>query len=99
MATPPVLVSFDGGHALAVAVYRQRMLARTITYTLTVDEQGTPTDCTLNPHFRRKATRSAICRPLLRHMRFEPARNAAGEPVIGTYTDGIGLRTGITPER
>ncbi|WP_152434392.1 hypothetical protein [Erythrobacter sp. THAF29] len=94
----PVLVEFKGGEALAVAVYRQRMLSRMINYTLTVDADGKPTECALTPKLRRKATRVAICRPLLKYMKFEPARDAQGNPTIGQYSSAINMRTGIAPE-
>lgn len=94
----PVLLSFDGGEALAVAVYRQRMLTAVINYTLTVDTEGRAVDCEIVPRFRRRAPEIAICRPLMKYMVFEPARDEAGRAITGTYSDAIDMRTGIKPE-
>lgn len=82
----PRLTSFDGVYALGKEASRRRLLSQKLEYTLTVDAKGKPIDCELSRKFRMKATRLALCRPLLKHMKFEPARNERGEPVEGTYT-------------
>ncbi|QUL38939.1 hypothetical protein [Erythrobacter sp. JK5] len=89
MERGPVLVSFDGGHQLAREASRQRLLSQILHYALTIDADGKPIGCALSYKFRRKATEIALCRPLLKYMRFEPARDADGNAVPGTFTGAI----------
>jgi len=88
----PQLIAFDGVQQLTQAASRQRMLTQMLGYTLTVDAAGNATECTLSRKFRRKATELALCRPLLRFSRFEPARDAAGNAVEGTYSGTIDFK-------
>ncbi len=87
----PRLIAFDGLSDLKAAAWRQRLLSQDLHATLTVDPEGKPTDCALSRRFRRKATRLALCRPLLETMVFDPARDASGQPVEGTYKTAIGF--------
>lgn len=81
----PELIAFEGMDHLRVEASRQGLLSEVLGFTLTVDPEGKATDCTISRHFRRQATRIGLCRPFLRHTTFNPAVNAAGEAVEGTY--------------
>jgi len=81
----PRLVEFTGLQALVAEAGRQRLLSQSLSYTLNIDETGKPTDCEFSRRFRRKATKIALCRPMLKSMIFEPARDPSGEPIQGTY--------------
>ncbi|MEM6858881.1 MAG: hypothetical protein AAF559_13535 [Pseudomonadota bacterium] len=85
LAQGPVLIEFEGLRDLVGAASRNRLLSQKLGYTLRVDATGALNACELARRFRRKATRLALCRPLLNTMTFEPARDAAGEPVEGIY--------------
>ncbi|WP_299192166.1 hypothetical protein [uncultured Erythrobacter sp.] len=88
-ARGPVFVSFDGMTQLAAEASRQRLLSQELGFTLTIGPDGTPTECELTRDFRRRATEIALCRPLLRYMRFEPAINQDGNPTTGRYSSTI----------
>ncbi|MHA7818061.1 MAG: hypothetical protein ACX930_00260 [Erythrobacter sp.] len=81
----PRLIDFDGLQQLGAEASRQRLLSEKIGYTFTVDAQGKATDCKLSRDFRRRAVTIALCRPFLEHATFEPARDAQGNPVEGTF--------------
>ncbi len=98
-ARAPVLISFDGVDQLAQEALRQRMITRTLGFTLTIDAEGNPAGCELSYRFRLKATRIAMCRPLLNYMRFEPAVDSNGAPTTGTYSSEFDLYMGIQPRR
>lgn len=89
---PPILIDFDGLPQLTGVARRQRMLSQQLEYTLLVDDAGIPVRCDLARDYRRNATEIALCRPLLDHMRFEPARSADGKPVAGRYSGTITFR-------
>ncbi|MEQ8412196.1 MAG: hypothetical protein RIC51_03440 [Erythrobacter sp.] len=89
---PPVPLAFDGLRQLAAAAQRQRLLSEVIGFTLEVDEDGNPTDCSLDRDFRRRIVTIELCRPLLEHHRFAPARDAEGNAVSGTYSSRIDFR-------
>ncbi len=61
-----------------------------------VHAQGEATECKLHRKFRRKATEIAICRPLLKHMTFEPARDLDGNAVAASYTSVIDFNMWMT---
>lgn len=84
-ARVPVLVAFDGMERLGAEASRQRLLSEKLGFTITVDATGKATDCDISRDFRRRATEIALCRPFLRDTTFEPARDAAGNPVEGTF--------------
>ena len=81
----PVLVSFDGIEQLGAEASRQRLLSEKLGYTLNIDAEGNPTDCELSRKFRCRAVEIALCRPLLNHATFEPALDADGKAVAGTF--------------
>lgn len=84
--TPPSLKAFDGIHHLAQEASRQRIQSQELGYTVSVDSQGNVSDCTLDRNFRRKATKIALCRPLIKYLKFEPALDAQGNAVAGFYS-------------
>ena len=88
-SSQPRLIAFTGLRELAGVAGRQNLLAQNLEYTLTIDPTGKPTSCEYSRRFRRKATRIALCRPLLKTMTFEPARDASGQAVEGRYTGTI----------
>ena len=85
----PRLISFDGMEDLGREASRQRILSQDLGYTITVDPAGKPIKCELSRTFRRKATEIALCRPMLKSMNFEPARDANGTAIEGTYSSVI----------
>lgn len=89
----PVNLGFDGLRQLAEVASRQRLLTEVIGYRLAVDAEGRPTDCTLDRDFRRRIVTIQLCRVLVGHHRFEPARDAAGKPIAGSYSSRIDFRT------
>ena len=97
--SPPVLIEFTGVRQLGRALLRERVLSQVLGYTLTVGPDGTATECELSRDFRRLATKIAICRPLMRYMRFEPARDADGNAVVGTYSNTIAFLFPIRENR
>lgn len=89
---PPSLIEFEGVHELVSAARRHGLLTQRLSYTLTIDETGEPSECELDRDFRRKAVTLSICRPLMKYMKFEPARDAMGQAVPGSYTGSIDFR-------
>lgn len=82
---PVRLVSFDGGRELLKTSSRLRVWRGELGYTLDVDTAGTPTGCTLVEEFRMNYVNDKLCEVLLKHHTFEPALDASGTPVEGTY--------------
>ena len=91
-AKPAKLIEFDGGQELAVEAIRVGMLTQTLSYTLTVGADGKPTGCELGRDFRRKYVEIALCRTLMKHHSFEPARDAQGNAVEGNFAGQIDFR-------
>lgn len=89
---PPRLIAFEGIHQLGAAAGRQSLLSEVLGYTLRVDAEGKAVDCTLSRSFRRKAVTLSLCRPLMKHSRFEPARDAQGNPVEGEFSGEVDFR-------
>ena len=84
-ASAPILRGFDGINQVGAAAARERLLSEALLFTLNVDEAGQVTGCSLSRKFRRKATELALCRPMMKYTRFDPARDAQGNPVAGDY--------------
>lgn len=89
---PPVPLVFEGLPQLVATARRERLLGEVIGFTLEVDARGNPRDCTLGRDFSREAVTIDLCRALVDHHRFEPARDAEGNAVPGTYTSRIDFR-------
>lgn len=90
--TAPELISFDGIKRLSVEASRVGMLSQELSFTLTVGTDGKPTACKINREFRRKYIEIALCRPLLEHHTFKPARNMDGDAVEGEFTGLLDFR-------
>lgn len=90
--SPVRLVSWDGDFELMKVSRRMRVWRSHLGYELSVDEQGNVTDCELTQSFRMRRVSDTLCDVLSKHHTFEPARNANGEPVEGTYTARISYR-------
>ena len=58
-------------------------------FTLSIDAAGRVTDCSLIRSTGHEALDTATCRLLERRARFDPARNAAGDPVPGTFNSSV----------
>jgi hypothetical protein len=82
---PVRLVSFDGDREFLQTSSRLRVWRPEVAYTLWVDPAGTPTDCQLAERFRMNYVNDKLCEVLLKHHTFEPALDASGTPVEGTY--------------
>jgi hypothetical protein len=61
------------------------MLSQNLGYTMTVAPDGKVTDCALSRSFRSSYTTKEMCKALSRYAQFEPARDAQGNAVSGTY--------------
>lgn len=85
-ATPVKLVSFDGGWDFLKTSKRLRIMRSAVDYTLTVDEAGAVTECRLKDEFRRTYINERLCDVLIKHHTFEPAQDASGTAVPGSYT-------------
>lgn len=97
-ATAPQLESIN-----YVRLYRRLvqagMLSQVLGYKLTIDAEGRPVDCRFSRDFRMVATERDVCRAFLRSTTFEPARDAQGNPVAGTYEDEIEIASFFQPSR
>lgn len=91
--TSPKLLAFEGWQQLGKEATRQRVLSQVLSFTIAVDATGTPTNCSVSRDFRRKYTEIALCRPMLKYLRFEPVRNAQGLAVDSEYVQTIDFRT------
>jgi hypothetical protein len=86
---PVRLVSWDGDFELMKTSRRMRVWRSHLAYRLTVDAEGNVTGCELTESFRLKHVTDSLCDVLSEHHHFEPAQNAAGEPVEGSYSSRI----------
>ena len=82
---PARLVSFDGEREFLKTSSRLRVWRAEVGYTLSIDPAGTPTDCQLTDRFRMNYVNDKLCEVLLKHHTFEPAQDASGASVVGTY--------------
>ena len=82
---PARLIAFDGAYELLKTSARLRVWRADVAYTLAVDAAGTPTDCELTEKFRMTYVNEKLCEVLIAHHSFEPAQDASGAPVGGSY--------------
>lgn len=82
---PVRLVSFDGERELLKTSSRLRVWRGELGFVLSVDAAGTPTDCELTEKFRMTYVNDKLCEVLIAHHSFEPALDASGAPVEGSY--------------
>ncbi|WP_157696461.1 energy transducer TonB [Porphyrobacter sp. CACIAM 03H1] len=90
-AKPPVAIKPD---SWLTAVDYPGWLARAqmegrVTVRLTVDREGRASSCFVTESNKPQLFDDAVCLGLMKRARFEPARNAAGEPVASYYFHGI----------
>ena len=85
VATPVKLVSWDGDFELLKESRRLRIWRSHLAYRLTVDAQGEVTGCELTETFRLRRISDSLCAILSAHHTFEPALDASGQPVEGSY--------------
>jgi hypothetical protein len=82
---PARLIAFDGAREFLKTSTRLRVWRGEVGYTLAVDAAGTPTECELTERFRMNYVNDKLCEVLLKHHTFEPALDASGAPVEGSY--------------
>jgi hypothetical protein len=75
------------------------MLSQVLHYTLSVDAEGKPVECSFSRDFRMLVTEREVCRSFLRSVTFEPARDAQGNPVAGRYQGEIEIASFFQPNR
>jgi hypothetical protein len=81
---PATLVEFDYDEFFDRAT-QLGLLTQKLGYTLTVSPEGKATDCTLSRTFRRQFVNKELCKSFMRNARLNPAVDAAGNPITGTY--------------
>ena len=82
---PVRLVAFDGERQFLMTSARLRVWREEVGFILSVDPAGTPTTCELTQKFRNGYVNDKLCEVLLKHHTFEPAQDASGAPVEGSY--------------
>ena len=82
---PARLVEFTGDREFLKESSRLRVWRGEVGYTLEVDAAGTPVDCELTEEFRMNYVNEKLCEVLMKHHTFEPAQDASGQPVEGSY--------------
>ncbi|MEQ8412197.1 MAG: hypothetical protein RIC51_03445 [Erythrobacter sp.] len=88
-ASPVRLLDFDGGWQFLKTSSRLRIVRPSIDYTLTVDAAGDVTGCELRHEFRRTYINERLCDVLIAHHTFEPAHDASGTAVAGSYSSRL----------
>jgi hypothetical protein len=82
---PARLIEFSGDREFLKASSRLRVWRSDVGYTLEVNAAGAPTECALTERFRMTYVNDKLCEVLMKHHSFEPALDAAGAPVEGSY--------------
>ena len=82
---PARLIEFTGDREFLKESSRLRVWRGEVGYTLEVDAAGTPVDCALTDEFRLNYVNDKLCEVLMKHHSFEPAKDASGAPVEGSY--------------
>lgn len=82
---PARLIEFTGDREFLKESSRLRVWRGEVGYTLEVDEAGTPVNCELTEEFRMNYVNEKLCDVLMKHHSFEPAQDASGAPVEGSY--------------
>lgn len=89
---PVRLISWDGDFELMKTSRRMRVWRSHLAYTLTVDAAGTATGCEFTEAFRMRRVSDSLCEVLMEHHTFEPAHDATGTAVEGSYSARISYR-------
>lgn len=63
-----------------------------VNFRLLIDAKGTATSCQIQTSTRPKEFDDAVCRIVMRRVRFNPALDAAGNPVASYYRQTINFR-------
>ena len=82
---PARLIEFTGDREFLKESSRLRVWRGEVGYTLEVDAAGQPIDCELAEKFRMNYVNDKLCEVLMKHHSFEPAQDASGAPVEGSY--------------
>jgi hypothetical protein len=82
---PARLIEFTGDREFLKESSRLRVWRGEVGYVLEVDAAGTPVDCALTEEFRLNYVNDKLCQVLMKHHSFEPAEDASGAPVEGSY--------------
>lgn len=85
LARPARLIAFTGQQEFLKESSRLRVWRSEVDYTLAVDPTGRPTHCELSVKFRMSYVNDRLCNVLLRTHSFEPAQDASGTAIEGTY--------------
>ena len=85
MVKPARLIEFTGDREFLKEASRLRVWRQEVGFTLGVGSDGAPIDCKLTNEFRMNYVNDKLCAVLLKHHTFEPAQNASGSTVQGTY--------------
>ncbi len=84
-------------------LYRQLMqlgmVSQVLGYSLRVDADGKATDCSFSRRFARRYTREQLCKAFVTYTELRPARDAAGNAVVGTYEGEIEVASFFQPSR
>lgn len=86
---PVRLVSWDGDFELMKTSRRLRIWRSHLAYSISVDAEGNATSCELTETFRRAYVSQRLCDVLMEFHTFEPAHDAEGMPVEGTYSSRL----------
>ena len=83
------LIAFDGEFEFLKTSSRLRIWRPEVGFELAVDAEGNAIDCEITKAFRRTYVNNKLCKVLMEHHHFEPARNAEADAVPGTYRSRI----------
>lgn len=97
-AQAPELVEIDY-KTLYRRMMQLGMVTQVLVYTLAVDEGGQPTDCELSRKFRSPFTVKELCKELMATTTLEPARDAQGNAVSGSYKGEVEIASFFQPSR
>lgn len=73
------------------------MLSQVLGYSLTVSADGQVIDCNFSSTFKSRFTRKQLCKAFIETTAFEPARDADGNAVMGTYEDEVEVASFFQP--
>ena len=79
------LIEFTGNREFLKTSSRLRVWRGEVDFTLAVNAAGTPTECKLTQEFRMNYVNAKLCEVLIKHHSFEPAQDASGRAVDGSY--------------
>jgi hypothetical protein len=82
---PARLIHFTGSREFLKESARLRVWRGEVGYVLQIDAAGMPTTCALTEKFRMNYVNDKLCEVLIRHHSFEPALDASGAAVEGSY--------------